>query len=101
MRRSLAMALLFSALSRQNQTALSARRENKHGHKRKKAKRQEQRQAARNAAPERQGTALAAVVGQSGKSRDDRALSRALHELRADAKRTSLGQADHRHCANR
>src|SRR5436305_91366 len=100
-RRSLAMVWLFSALSRQNQTALSARPEKKHGHERKKTKRQEQRQAARDAAPEGQDSALAALVGQSGKSRHDRALSRALHELRAHAEGAALRQADHRHRADR
>ena len=45
--------------------------------------------------------AFAALVRQSGQSGDDRALSRALSELRAHQARTHLGQADHRHRADR
>src|SRR4051794_37401670 len=100
-RRSLAMASLFSALSRQNQTTLSARPGEEHGHEWKKTKRQERRQAARDAAPEGQESPLAALVRQPGKSRHDGALSRALHELRPHPEGAALRQADHRHRADR
>ena len=50
---------------------------------------------------ERPQAALAAVVRQSGKSRHDRALSRALPQLRPHARGADVGQTDHRHRADR
>src|SRR3954464_16062750 len=101
---SLAMAHLLSALSRRNQTAdrreYEMRWEEKNGQQGQEKERK-QRQAAANAAPEGQGAALAALVGQSGKPRHDGALSRALHELRSHAERAALRQADYRHRADR
>src|SRR3954471_10690890 len=98
------MAHLLSALSRRNQTAdcreYEMRSEEKNGQQRQEEERK-QRQAAANTAPEGQGAALAAVVGQSGKPRHDRALSRALHELWPHPERAALRQADHRHRTDR
>ena len=45
--------------------------------------------------------AISCVVRQSGEPRHDCALSRAHDELRADARRASVGKADYRHCAIR
>ena len=54
-------------------------------------------------AGERQGpqTPLHRVVQQSAQSRHDRALSRALSQLRPDPRGIAGRQADHRHCADR
>src|SRR6476469_5460603 len=46
-------------------------------------------------------TALATLVRQPRQSGHDRALYRALSQLRADRRGTALGQADHRHRADR
>ena len=56
---------------------------------------------AKNPGPARQKSALAALVRQSGQSRHDRALSRALSQLRPHRPGASLRQADHRHRADR
>ena len=47
--------------------------------------------------PHAQAVPLARLVRRARAQRHDRALSRALHELRADAGRAALRQADHRH----
>ena len=51
--------------------------------------------------PARQDAALAALVRQPGQSGHDRALSRALSQLRPDQQGAALRQADHRHRADR
>ena len=49
----------------------------------------------------RQEAAVARLVRQSGQCRHDRALSRALPQLRHHARRAAVGQADHRHRPDR